>query len=61
MPAAWREKVPTANFFQPGGYARNPVASRHNLVAQLLAATDAVMDRETGLQGAQDMAAVFGE
>ena len=24
MPSAWRERVPTANFFQPGGYARNP-------------------------------------
>ena len=61
LPAAWRERVPTANFFQPGGYARNPVASRHNVVAQLLAATDAVMDREAALQGAQDMAGLFGE
>jgi hypothetical protein len=30
-------------------------------VAQLLAATDAVMDREAALQGAQDMAGLFGE
>jgi hypothetical protein len=61
LPPAWREKVPTANFFQPAGYARNPVASRHNVVAKLLAATDAVMDRETALPGAKDMAASFSE
>ncbi|HEY6254993.1 MAG TPA: hypothetical protein VIY51_04285 [Xanthobacteraceae bacterium] len=61
LPAAWREKVPTANFFQAGGYERNPVASRHNVVAKLLAATDAVMDREIQLPGAKDMAALFAE
>jgi hypothetical protein len=33
MPAAWRERVPTANFFQPGGYARNPIAGRANVVS----------------------------
>ncbi|MGQ0686333.1 hypothetical protein, partial [Bradyrhizobium sp.] len=32
MPLAMREQVPTANFFQRGGYERNPVASRHNTV-----------------------------
>ena len=40
MPQAMREQVPTANFFQRGGYERNPVASRHNTVAKLLAVTD---------------------
>jgi hypothetical protein len=59
MPSAWRERVPTANFFQPGGYARNPVASRNNVVAKLLAATNAKMDEETRLQGAKDLAGLF--
>jgi hypothetical protein len=30
MPQAMREQVPTSNFFQRGGYERNPVAIRHN-------------------------------
>jgi hypothetical protein len=60
LPTAWRERVPTANFFQPGGYERNPVASRNNVVAKLIAATDARMDEESKLQGAKDMAALFG-
>jgi len=59
MPAALRDKVPTSNFFQQGGYSRNPVASRNNVVAKLIAATDAKMDREVQLQGARDMAAAF--
>jgi hypothetical protein len=59
MPAAMRDKVPTSNFFQQGGYGRNPVASRNNVVAKLIAATDAKMDREVQLQGARDMAAAF--
>ena len=44
MPAEWRNRVPTANFFQPGGYERNPVVIRNNVVAKLLAATNAKMD-----------------
>jgi hypothetical protein len=60
LPAPWRERVPTANFFQPGGYARNPVAIRNNVVAKLLAATDARMDQEAKLPGARDLAAAFG-
>ena len=40
MPQAMREQVPTSNFFQRGGYERNPVAIRHNTVAKLLAVTD---------------------
>ena len=59
LPAAWRERVPTANFFQPGGYERNPVAIRNNVVAKLLAATDARMDEEAKLQGAKDLAALW--
>jgi hypothetical protein len=61
MPPAWRERVPTANFFQPGGYARNPVAIRNNVVAKLIAATDAKMDEEVRLQGAKDLAAAFSK
>jgi hypothetical protein len=54
-----RDKVPTANFFQRGGYERNPVAIVNNTVAKLLAATDAKMQTEAQLQGAKDLAAAF--
>jgi hypothetical protein len=54
-----RDRVPTANFFQRPSYQRNPVAVRNNVVAKLLAATDATMDREARLPGARDMAAAF--
>ena len=59
LPAPWRARIPTANFFQPGGYERNPVAVRNNVVAKLLAATDARMDEEVKLQGAKDLAVLF--
>jgi len=59
MPQPLREKVPTSNFFQRGGYERNDVAARHNTVAKLLAATDAKMESEAKLQGAKDLAAAF--
>lgn len=59
MPAALREVVPTSNFFQRGGYERNPVASRNNTVAKLIAATDARMDREVNLPGAKELASAF--
>ena len=59
MPAELKAQVPTANFFQRPGYERNPVAIRNNVVASLLAATDAKMDQESKLQGAKDMAAAF--
>ena len=59
MPQAMRAKVPTSNFFIQSGYEHNPVARKHNTVAALLAATDAVMDRETQLPGAKDLAAGF--
>ena len=54
-----RQKVPTANFFQPSGYARNAVARRNNTVSALIAATDSKMDEEARLKGAVDMAAAF--
>jgi hypothetical protein len=59
MPLDWRSQVPTANFFQRSGYGHNPVAQRNNVVATLIAATNAVMDSETKKQGAKDLAAVF--
>jgi hypothetical protein len=57
MPAAVRERVPTANFFLQAGYERNKVAIRNNTVSKLLAVTDAAMDRGTTLAGARDLAA----
>jgi hypothetical protein len=59
MPQALREQVPTSNFFQRGGYERNPVAIRNNTVAKLLAVTDARMDSNSNNQGARDLAAAF--
>ena len=59
MPPAMREQVPTSNFFQRGGYERNPVAIRHNTVAKLLAITDNRMDANSNLPGAKDLAAAF--
>ena len=37
MPQALREQVPTANFFVPAGYWRNPIARRSQVVAGLIA------------------------
>ncbi|WP_024515931.1 hypothetical protein [Bradyrhizobium sp. Tv2a-2] len=59
LPPNLRKQVPTSNFFTQSGYEHNPVARRANVVSALLAATDAVMDRETQLQGAKDLAAQF--
>jgi hypothetical protein len=59
MPPSLRERVPTANFFQPHGYARNPVARRTAVVANLLAEIEATMRREEQSQGAKDLAAAF--
>jgi hypothetical protein len=59
MPQAMREQVPTSNFFQRGGYERNPVAIRNNTVAKLLDVTDRRMDSNSNLPGAKELAAVF--
>jgi hypothetical protein len=56
MPLSWRDQVPTANFFRPSGYADNPVAQRNNVVAKLIAATDARMDQEVKKPGARELA-----
>jgi hypothetical protein len=59
MPLPMREQVPTSNFFIRRGYERNPVASRNNTVARLLAVTDRWMDSHSGLPGARELAAAF--
>jgi hypothetical protein len=59
MPQPLREQVPTSNFFQRGGYERNPVAIRNNTVAKLLAVTDSRMDSNSNLPGAKELAAAF--
>ena len=59
MPLDMREQVPTSNFFQRSGYERNPVASRNNTVARLLAVTDARMDANSAAAGARELAAAF--
>lgn len=59
MPQALREQVPTSNFFQRGGYERNPVAIRHNTVAKLLAVTDERMDSNSSKAGATELAGAF--
>ena len=59
MPQAMREQVPTSNFFQRGGYERNPVAIRHNTVAKLLAVTDERMEFNSAKPGAKELAATF--
>jgi hypothetical protein len=59
MPQPMRDQVPTSNFFQRGGYERNPVAIRNNTVAKLLDVTDRRMDSNSNLPGAKDLAASF--
>jgi len=59
LPAAWRDSVPTANFFQRSGYRNNPVAQRNNVVGKLIAATDAQMDQEAKKPGARELAAAL--
>jgi hypothetical protein len=59
LPQAMRARVPTSNFFTQSGYEHNPVARKNNTAAALLSATDAVMDRESQLPGAKDLATSF--
>jgi len=59
LPREWRDRVPTANFFQRSGYRDNPVAQRNNVVSKLIAATDAHMDREIKLPGSKELAAAL--
>jgi hypothetical protein len=59
MPQSLRTQVPTANFFQPNGYARNPVARRTRVVAGLIAEIQRHIDRAAQSQGARELAAAF--
>jgi hypothetical protein len=59
MPPDLRRRVPTANFFQPHGYFRNPVARRTGVVEKLVAEIEATIAREAQSPGAKDLAAAF--
>jgi hypothetical protein len=59
MPLEMREHVPTSNFFQRGGYERNPIARRTATVAGLFASIEAKMDRASQADGARELAEAF--
>jgi hypothetical protein len=59
MPQEFRERVPTANFFQQNGYERNPVARRTGIVAKLIADMENQMARGAQAPGAKELAAAF--
>ncbi len=59
MPQAFRLKVPTSNFFQPHGYARNPVARRTVVVAGLVAEIQGDMNRHAKTPGARELAKAY--
>jgi hypothetical protein len=59
MPQEFRQRVPTANFFQQMGYERNPIAKRTGVVAALFASIDSKMDQASQLPGAKEMATAF--
>jgi hypothetical protein len=59
MPQELREKVPTSNFFQRGGYDRNPIARRTGTVAGLIAAIEEKMDKLSDTPGSRELAEAF--
>jgi hypothetical protein len=59
MPQSLRERVPTSNFFQRGGYERNGIARRTGTVAALYAEMNSIMDRLSQQPGAKELASVF--
>jgi hypothetical protein len=59
MPLEFRTQVPTSNFFQRGGYERNPIARRTGTVAVLFESIDSKMDRASQLPGAKELAQAF--
>jgi hypothetical protein len=59
MPQALRERVPTSNFFQRGGYERNPIARRTGTLAALFESIESKMDRASQLPGAKALAEAF--
>jgi hypothetical protein len=52
MPQSFRERVPTSNFFQRGGYERNGIARRTGVVSALYAEMNGIMDRLSQQPGA---------
>jgi hypothetical protein len=59
MPLEFRDKVPTSNFFQRGGYERNPIARRTGTVAALFTAIDGKMDSASQAAGARQLGEAF--
>ena len=59
MPQSLRERVPTSNFFQRGGYERNGIARRTGTVAALYAEMNGIMDRMSQQPGARELASAF--
>ena len=59
MPQEMRDQVPTSNFFQRGGYERNPIARRTGTVAGLFTAIETKMDRASQAPGAKELAEAF--
>jgi hypothetical protein len=59
MPQALREKVPTSNFFQRGGYERNGIARRTGVVAGLILSMEERMDTLSKNAGAKELASAF--
>jgi hypothetical protein len=59
MSREMRDKVPTSNFFQRGGYERNPIARRTGTVAALFTAIETKMDNASQAQGARELAEAF--
>jgi hypothetical protein len=59
MPQSIRERVPTSNFFQRGGYERNGIARRTGNVAALYAEMNGIMDRLSQQPGAKELASAF--
>jgi hypothetical protein len=61
MPDDMRSQVPTSNFFQRGGYERNPIARRTAVVSALYDSMNAKMDRASQLPGAVEMQGAFAD
>jgi hypothetical protein len=59
MPVSMRDKVPTSNFFQRGGYERNGIARRTVTVAGLYAEMNGIMNRSSQQPGAKELAAIY--
>jgi hypothetical protein len=59
MPQSIRDRVPTSNFFQRGGYERNGIARRTGTVANLYAEMNGIMDRLSQQPGAKELASAF--